>query len=131
MKKILLVTLALSIILSMSNCKEDTEDVDKKEEPITTNNPFIGTWRSTENGYHDVFTNDIVTVYRTDKSIFWKATYTYDDTFVTVKLDIALSDPKLVEEVGDTVLLPYIFNNDEYLLLNTVIFEKCNYNFTP
>jgi hypothetical protein len=122
--------LPLCIIFTMSNCKEDTDE-DKENDPVIPNtNPFIGTWRSIESGCHDVFTNNVVTVYKPDKNIYWKATYTYDDTYVTVKLDNVLSDSEIVGAWGDTALLPYIFN-DGYLFLNTAQLEKCDYDFIP
>jgi len=129
MRKILFPILILAIVIGMSNCKEDIEDTE--DNPITTNNPFIGTWRSIESGYHDVFTNDIVTVYRTDKSIFWKATYTYDDTFIKLVFDTTLSPPEVLgSDWGEAGCLEYRFN-EEYLYLDDCPLEKCDYNFTP
>jgi len=131
MRKTLISILSLCIILTMSNCKEDEDDPITPPEFIKpTVNPFIGTWKSIASGYHDVFTENTITVYKTDKSIYWKATYTYDDTNVTVKLDTTISDSKLIDDWGDTALLPYIFN-DEYLYLNEVQLEKCDYDFIP
>jgi len=128
MKKIFIAIFLAFLLFSCND--DDVNNEEKEEDPITTNNPFIGTWKDVVSGCHDVFTNNTVTVYKPDKSIYWKATYTYDDTNVTVKLDTTLSDPKLVTAWGDTALLPYIFY-DGYLILNTAQLEKCDYDFIP
>jgi len=113
----------------MSNCKEDTDDGDNEE--IIKVNPFIGTWKSIESGYHDVFTANTITVYDTDKKIFWKATYTYDDTNITVVVDKDLSNQEVIYTVeAEKGLIPYFFQ-DGYLIFYGVQLEKCNYDFTP
>ena len=81
-------------------------------------NPFIGTWEYVISGYRSIFTDTTVTVYDTNNNIYWTATYTYNETHLTVVIDTSLSHPDIIESWGETKLLPYLFY-DDMLNLNT------------
>jgi hypothetical protein len=110
---------ALCLALLLFSCDDKDAMSETTNEPV---NPFVGTWES-DNGYRDVFTADTITVYDTSGNIYWKATYTYDDTYVTINLDTAVSHQELVEAWGENFLAPYIFA-DGYLYFNIVRFTK-------
>jgi hypothetical protein len=121
MKKLYLVIGIVSLlvfpIMTTMSCDDETAN-----EPV---NPFVGTWEAVETGYRDVFTANTITVYDTSGNIYWKATYTYNDTHVTVVLDTTLSHPEMVNSWGETCSVTYRFQ-DGYLYFNYVQLIKCS-----
>lgn len=120
MKKFILITSIVFLLLSCDNGTMETNE--PAEPPSKPVNPFLGTWEAAS-GYRDVFTNNTITVYDTENNIYWTATYTYDDTNITVIINTDLSSPEIYESWGETRLLPYRFE-DDILFLYYVRLEK-------
>ena len=75
MKKLLF---PLAIVLLMVSCDNPT-----MTPPV---NPFIGTWEEPFAGGRLVFTANEVTMFYSDGAIFWKGTYTFNDTHLIITL---------------------------------------------
>ena len=105
---------ALSIVFILISCNNDPMEEE--------NNPFIWTWEN-DNNFRLVFTTTNVTSYRPNGVIYWTGTYTYNDTHITVKLDITLSDSEMTDAYGDTFTPWYRFE-DEVFILNTSSYTK-------
>ena len=112
MKKFLFI---LFTVLFLAACDNGTMD-DKI-------NPFVGEWEAAS-GYRDVFTSTTVTVYDTEGNIYWTASYTYDDSNITVIIDTSLSNPEVYESWGTTKQLPYSFESNSVLYLYHVRLER-------
>ena len=113
MRKALFVIL-VSTFIFISCDNDDVNDV----------NPFVGEWIAAS-GYRNVFNKSITTVYDTNNNIYWTASYTYNDTEITVKLNLELSHPEIIQSWGETKSLPYRFDG-EILYLNNTRLERIN-----
>ena len=76
MKRILLILMISVTILCMS-CDEPEKA-----------NPFIGTWESTVNSAHYIITNTNFTCQLVNNDIYYTGTYTYNDTHITITVNV-------------------------------------------
>ena len=109
MKKLLIVPCLVFLFFSCDNGNMEE-----------TTNPFVGTWEN-EDGGRFVFNKNVITSYYTNGDIYYTGTYTYDDTHITVKLDTELSAHITVESWGDTLTLPYRFEDGLFILFGVAL----------
>jgi len=80
-------------------------------------NPFIGTWEN-QNGQRLVFTNNYVTSFYPNGEVFWKGTYTYDDTQMTITFDYKVPD---MEGWGNGFTQRYVIDGNSLSLYNPAL----------
>jgi len=121
MRKAFLVILVLTIFIISCDDEGMNEDV----------NPFVGTWEKVnDQNVRFVYTKNIATGYvyglGYDNDISWTGTYTYDDTYITVKLDQELSTESMLVGWPNGYICSYEFIDDLLLLSNpaTMTFKK-------
>jgi len=90
------------------------------DKPMNEANPFVGTWEN-DNGQW-VFTETFVTVYYSNGDIYYNGTYIYDDFNITVTFEYAVQIIK--DAYGDSITLPYRFENDILILFGGVLSKK-------
>ena len=111
MKKILIIPVIFVIICFMS-CEEPKD------------NPFVGTWKH-ENGQRFVFTSNILTNYKPNNDIYWKGTYTYNETHIITQWSYIA--PELEDSgylIGEHTMLYEFVDNG--FITSGELFQKVN-----